>query len=98
MKLAFIFDGKTRHPQGGITAEGQKKAVSTALDALRNLIALQTDYQGSIGVLTLIDVEEIIAGLHVKTAQQMEKELEITIYSHSCYAKFNSEVGCRSWE
>ncbi len=73
VKLAFIFDSKTRHPQGGITAEGQKKAVSTAFDALRNLVALQTDDQVSVGVLTLIDMEEVIAGLHVKTAQQWRK-------------------------
>lgn len=86
VKLAFIFDSKTRHPQGGITAEGQKKAVSTALDALRNLVALQTDDKGSVGVLTLIDMEEVITGLHVKTAQQMENDLEIVICirSHWC--------------
>ncbi len=75
VKLAFIFDSKTRHPQGGITAEGQKKAVSTAFDALRNLVALQTDDQGSVGVLALIDMEEVIAGLHVETAQQIGERI-----------------------
>jgi len=80
VRLAFIFNGKTRHPQGGITAEGQEKAVPTALDALRNLVPLQTDDQWSVGVFTLIDMEEVIAGLHVKTAQQRKKELGVVRY------------------
>lgn len=80
VRLAFIFNGKARHPQGGITAKGQEKAVPTALDALGNLVPLQTDDQGSVGIFALIDMEEVIAGLHVKTAQQMKKELRIARY------------------
>lgn len=65
----FVLNGEARHSKRGITTECQEEAVPTALDAFRGLTSLKTANQTTVGVLTLIDVQKVIAGLHVEAAQ-----------------------------
>lgn len=64
----FVLNGKAGHSEGGVTTECQEEAVPAALDALGSLTSLKTANQATVGVLTLVDVQEVIAGLHVEAA------------------------------
>lgn len=62
----FKLNGEPRQAHGGIAPKGQEKAVPAALDSVRGLGALEAPDQWAVGVLALIDVQEVIAGLHVE--------------------------------
>lgn len=62
----FKLDGEAGQAHGGIAPKRQEKAVAAALDSLRGLGALETADQGAVGAIALIDVQEVIAGLHVE--------------------------------
>lgn len=69
VRPTFILNGKTRHSKGGVTTECQEKTVPAALDALGGLTSLETANQATVGVLALVDVQKVIAGLHVEAAR-----------------------------
>lgn len=62
----FKLDGEAGQAHGGIASKRQEKAVAAALESLRGLGALEAANQGAVGAVALIDVQEVIAGLHVE--------------------------------
>lgn len=65
----FVLNGKAGHSERGVTAECQEEAVPTALNALGSLSSLKTVNQATVRVFTLVDMQKVIAGLHVEAAQ-----------------------------
>ena len=64
------FNGKPRQAHRSIASKCQKKTISAALNSFWGLRALETSNERAIGVLSFIDVQEIIAGLHVETERK----------------------------
>lgn len=66
----FVLNCKAGHSKRSVTTECQEEAVPAALDALGSLTSLKTADETAVGVFTLVDMQKVIAGLHVEAAQR----------------------------
>lgn len=55
-----------------VAAEGEEERVGTALDAVGDVSTVETPQQRVEGVRTVIDMEEVIAGLQTEPEQHRE--------------------------
>lgn len=72
--ITSVLDGEPRHAQRGVRPECQEEAVTTALYPLWGLVALETREQRPIRVFALIDVQEVVTGLHVEAERKTKAE------------------------
>lgn len=55
---------------GAVASEGQMHGIGAALDPLGQFAVLEAADQGAVAVRTVVDVQEVIVGLDVKTGQE----------------------------
>lgn len=65
-----VVDGEAYTAHGCITAEGQEEAVAAAFNAAGKLRAIEASYERAERVLSVVDMEEVIARLQVKAGEQ----------------------------
>lgn len=63
----FKFNRESRQAHRGVAPKCQENTVSTALDSFWGLRALEASKERPVGIFSFIDVQEVIAGLHVET-------------------------------
>lgn len=61
-----VLQHKSVAAEGRVAAESQKKRIGAAFDVIWNICAVETAQQGAEGVGTVVDMQEVIAGLQTK--------------------------------
>lgn len=81
-----VLKHKSIAAQGCVAAESQKQGVGAAFDAVWNICTVETAQQGAEGVWTIVDVQEIIAGLQTKPGNRRGRDpLEDFWSANTCY-------------
>lgn len=81
-----VLQHKSIAAEGCVAAESQKQGVGAAFDAVWDICTVETAQQGAEGVWTIVDVQEIIAGLQTKPgSRRVETHVRISESANTCY-------------
>lgn len=69
-----VLQHKSIAAEGCVAAESQKQGVGAAFDAVWNICTVETAQQGAERVWTIVDVQEIIAGLQAKPGNRRVRD------------------------
>lgn len=68
--LTCVVDDEASIAHRCVAAEGKEQAIAAALDAARELGAIEASYERAERVPSVVDMEEVIARLQVKAGEQ----------------------------